>query len=116
MIWLQVVATNAMTYIDQRTGMPIVAYHEMTYIKQRTDVMTRAQARTAKTAQRRLSDRNSATTSCQTRVTMTHTMLAIHNVNSQNCNSIRTLIRAGLVNCRTTNATHLHKTIANTSV
>ena len=44
---------------------------------------------------------------------MTRTMLAIHNVNSQNCNSIPTLIRAGLVNCRKTNATHLHKTIAN---
>ena len=85
----------------------------MTTDVQPTDVMTRAQARTAKTAQRRLSDRNSATTSCQTRVTMMHTMLAIHNVNSQNCNSIRTLIRAGLVNCRKTNATHLHKTIAN---
>ena len=44
---------------------------------------------------------------------MMHTMLAIHNVNSQNCNSIRTMIHAGLVNCRKTNATHLHKTIAN---
>ena len=47
---------------------------------------------------------------------MTRTMLAIHNVNSQNCNSILTLIPAGLVNCHKMNATHLHKTITNTSV